>query len=120
MEKVISFERVRKIVLENIDRLPALQANAEFAVAVVKKYLDDGTILATRQSFDQKCPSAYNLLKARIVEFVNGVDVRCVGELLELCPQWVDNRLPGWLYKQVDAYMDPDTGEWMLEPGGAA
>ena len=120
MEKVISFERVRKIVLENIDRLPALQANAEFAVAVVKKYLDDGTILATRQSFDPKCPSAYNLLKARIVEFVSNVDVRCIGELLELCPPWVDNRLPGWLYKQVNAYMDCDTGEWMLEPRRAA
>ena len=120
MERKIAFERVKKIVLENIDRLPALQCNPKLAVAVVKRYLDDGTILATRQSWDPKRPSSYNLLKARIAEFVNRVDVRCIGELLELCPQCVDNRLPGWLYKQVDAYMDCDTGEWMLEPRAAA
>ena len=120
MEKVISLERVKKIVRENIDRLPALQENAKFAVAVVKKYLDDGTIIATRQSFDPKCPSAYNLLKVRIVEFVNKLDVRCLDELLELCPQGVDDRLPRWLYGPTVSYMDNDTNEWLIEPGKAA
>ena len=116
MEKTIAFERARKIALANIDRIPALQNNAKFAVAALKRYLDDGTVLKTRRNWDPKCPSVYNLLRARVSAFVKGCDVRCIDELLELFPRTIDNRIPGWVYNGVVAYMDDDTGEWMLEP----
>ena len=32
--------------------------------------------------------------------------MRCVGELMELIPKGLDDRLPRWLYGPVDAYLE--------------
>lgn len=120
MERKIAFERVKKIALENVgpisDKLGAgggslWSSAANMLVTAMKTYVDGKPIRARRVAL---------MIQDKVREFIRGLDVRCIGELLELCPQYVDNRLPGWLYGQVDAYMDYDTGEWMLEPRAAA
>ena len=86
---------------------------------MVAAYLDDGTILGDRfRRGTNHCIKV--VLRDAVHAFVDGCDVRCVPDLVSLLPRGADDRIPGWVYDGVSAYMDPDTGEWMLKPGRAA
>lgn len=117
MDRTISFERVRKIALENAqaisDRLGAAEGPvgypaARTLIAAMRTYVDGRPIRARRVAL---------MAQDKVREFIRGLDARRVGELLELIPKGLDSRLPGWLYGPVDAYLE-DEG-WVLVPGAA-
>ena len=117
MDKMIQFERVKKIALENVqaisDRLGAGDGSpwtsmAHMLVAAMKTYVDGKPIRASRVAL---------MIQDKVREFIRGLDVRCVGELMELIPKGLDSRLPRWLYGPVDAYLE-DEG-WILVPRAA-
>ena len=114
MNKKIPFERVKKIALENSCALHQRLCGAhEATVVAVEHYLETGEALRTRAN-ESGCPSVSGRLTETIKEFIRGLDVRCVGELIELLPKGVDNRLPGWLYGPVVAQLGEDG--WELVP----
>ena len=115
MDKMIQFERIKKIALENVGLIRQHVCEPhKAAVAAVKHYLETGEVLRTRA---YGCPNVVEKLTKTLEEFIRGLDVRCVGELMELIPKGLDNRLPGWLYGPVDAYLE-DEG-WVLVPRAA-
>ena len=115
MDKMIQFERVKKIALENVGFIRQHVCKAHKATVVaVKHYLETGEALRT-QAYG--CPNVAEKLTKALEVFIRGLDVRCVGELMELIPKGLDNRLPGWLYGPVDAYLE-DEG-WVLVPRAA-
>lgn len=115
MDKMIQFERVKKIALENIGSIRRhICTGPRASLAAVKHYLETGEALRTRA---YGCPNVESKLAKTLEGFIRGLDVRCIGELLELIPKGLDNRLPGWLYGPVDAYLE-DEG-WVLVPGAA-
>lgn len=118
MDKMIQFERVKKIALENVgaisDRLGAGDGDQMWApaartlVAAMKTYTAGKPVRARRIAL---------MIQDKVREFIRGLDVRCVGELMELIPKGLDSRLPGWLWGPVDAYLG-DEG-WVLVPRAA-
>lgn len=117
MDKMIQFERVKKIALENVgpisDKLGAggeslWSSAANTLVAAMKTYVDGKPIRARRVAL---------MIQDKVREFIRGLDVRCVGELMELIPKGLDDRLPGWLWGPVDAYLED--GGWVLAPRAA-
>ena len=115
MDRTIQFEHVRKIALENVDRIRRhVCKESEAAVVAVRHYLETGEALRT-QAYG--CPNVAAKLEEALRGFIRGLDVRCVGELMELIPKGLDDRLPGWLYGPVDAYLE-DEG-WVLVPRAA-
>lgn len=109
----IAFERVKKIVLENIQAVVMhITSMPKLMVWMVRLYIGDGMV--TRSRWRNGMPTMEGFLRDAIVRYVNGVDVRCLGELLELIPQGRDRRLPAWLYGKVDAVLDNDG--WALVP----
>lgn len=119
MDKMIQFERVKEIALENVgaisDKLgigvnsvSLWPSAARTLVAAMKTYVDGKPIRARRVAL---------MVQDEVREFIRGLDVRCVGELMELIPKGLDSRLPGWLYGPVDAYLE-DEG-WVLAPRAA-
>lgn len=112
MNKTILFERVKKIALENIGIiLQRLCWEQHIRLVVVKHYLETGESLRTQA---RGCPNAMTKLTETLEGFIRGLDVRCVGELLELIPKGLDKRLPGWLYGPVEAQLGEDG--WELVP----
>lgn len=111
MTREIQFDRVKRVVLANIDRLPCcctIPSRTTFVLGAVKTYLGDGVAMTSKAMLDA--------FKAQVRRFIENADVRCVKEILELCPAGVDNRLPRWLYDStLDAYMD-DECNWILAP----
>lgn len=106
--ELIPFDRVKRVVLENLNwRQPDL---ATCAIGAIRAYVGDGVAMTAKD--------VRSAIMARMRSFVEGADIRCLGELLELCPKGWDNRLPGWLYGEVDAYFG-DEG-WALVPRRAA
>ena len=115
MDRTIPFERVKKIALQNVGIIRQHICRIHKATLVaVKHYLQTGEVLST-QAYGS--PSVMAKLTETLEGFIRGLDVRCVGELLELIPKGLDNRLPGWLYGPVDAYLE-DEG-WVLAPRAA-
>ena len=113
--QMMPFERVKKIALENTGRIRERICRPHKAtVAAVGHYLKTGEALRTQA---HGCPNVMSRLTEDIEAFIRGLDVRCVGELLELIPKGLDNRLPGWLYGPVDACLE-DEG-WVLVPRAA-
>jgi len=117
MDRMIKFERVKQIALEDVraisDRLGAgggslWSSAARALVAAMKTYVDGKPIRARRVAL---------MIQDKVREFIRGLDVRRVGELMELIPKGLDDRLPRWLYGPVDAYLE-DEG-WVLVPGAA-
>jgi hypothetical protein len=115
--QMMPFERVKKIALENVqaisDRLGTGEVSlwssaAHTLIAAMKTYVDGKPIRARRVAL---------IIQDKVREFIRGLDVRCVGELLELIPKGLDSRLPGWLYGPVDACLE-DEG-WVLVPRAA-
>ena len=112
MDKTIPFERVKKIALENVqvisnrfvaDGGSLWSSAALMLVAAMKTYVDGKPIRACRVAL---------MIQDKVREFIRGLDVRCVGELMELIPKGLDDGLPGWLYGPVDAYLED--GGWVL------
>lgn len=116
--KMMAFDKVKKIALENVgpisDKLGAgggsslWSSAANTLVAAMKTYVDGKPIRARRVAL---------MIQDKVREFIRGLDVRCVGELMELIPKGLDNSLPGWLYGPVDAWLE-DEG-WVLVPRAA-
>ena len=111
----ISFDRLKQIARENIasilQRRVRMEGCIQLAVAV---YLDNGSVLHPRRDVMER------LLPDMFRKFIDGCDVRSVGELLSLVPKSMDNRIPAWVYGRTVAYMDDETGAWTLAPGEAA
>ena len=108
--QMIKFERVKKIVAEhapNIVEGPGWDGWARLEVVKTLGYISGATAMRYRQ--------AAQAITDELRKAIQQVDVRCVGDLLELVPRGRDNRLPGWLYDGVTAEMDED-GEWVLVP----
>lgn len=118
MDKTIPFEHVKKIALLNVEAISNRLGTSDEAslwtsaartlIAAVKTYVDGKPIRARRVAL---------MIQDKVREFIRGLDVRCVGELMELIPKGLDSRLPGWLYGPVDAYLE-DEG-WVLAPRAA-
>lgn len=118
MNKTILFERVKKIALENLGFIRQhICEEHKAAVVAVKHYLETGEALRTRANAagaPAGCPSVTGKLTETLEGFIRGLDVRCIGELIELIPKGLDNRLPGWLYGPVVACLGEDG--WELAP----
>jgi len=114
MAREILFEKVKQIVLENIDRCPAMRDKAGMQLVSVKMYLDTGKIIPVLS--DRHKPSIEDMVKREIENFVKYCDIACVDQMLAFCPCGTDRRLPKWLYDfPLDADMD-DEGRWKLLP----
>ena len=112
MSKTIPFERVKKIALENIGLVRQHVCTTDKASLVaVKHYVETGEALRTQAT---GCPNVLNKLTKALEAFIRGLDVRCLGELIELIPEGLDNRLPRWLYGPVEARLE-ETG-WEISP----
>lgn len=112
--QMIKFERVKKIVAEHAPNIVAgygWDGWAKLAVVVALAYIAGAPAMNPRQ--------AVQTITDELRKAIQQVDVRCVGDLLELIPRGRDNRLPGWLYDGVTAEMDEDW-EWVLYPRRAA
>lgn len=114
----ITFERVKEIALQNVSRIRLHIEKVLYGtvgnegvgmvgfLGSIKAYLGDGNIIRAR--------SATKEFEDKIVEFIRGLDIRCIGELLEVLPSRMDERLPAWLYKGAVPCLDEDG--WVLVP----
>lgn len=114
----ITFERVKEIALQNVSRIrlhiekvlygtvSSEEVGMVGFLGSIKAYIGDGNIIRAR--------SATKAFEDKIVEFIRGLDIRCIGELLEVLPPWIDKRLPAWLYKGAVPCFDEDG--WVLVP----
>lgn len=99
MNKTISFDRVKRIVLDNL-RQPD---EATCMIGAIRAYIGDGVRMTAKD--------VRNVIMARTRSLVEGADIRCLGWVLEFCPKGRDNRLPGWLYGPVEARLGEDGWE---------
>lgn len=113
--KVISFGRVKDILVSNVPAiLGRFGGESQWSTAALalrgaaKSYVDGKPIRACRVA---------SMMADKIREFIRNADVRCLGDLLQLLPKRYDDRLPGWLYGPVDAYLGDDG--WVLAPRAA-
>lgn len=106
----ISFERVKNIVVGNVECGHATYAvfnNGTGSVLAVKRYLE-------RRAPFPNTLETLSKIRNELAKYVRSADVRCVNELIALVPQGADSRLPRWLYCGVVAELG-DNG-WMLYP----
>lgn len=116
MDKTIPFERVKRVLIENVHGIVRSRVNpADCTTLMVKTYLADGGVVLRTD-----CDLMRRVIPDALRSFIAGCDVRRADELIGLLPKGSDNRIPGWAYNGVSAYMDNDTGEWVLAPRGAA
>lgn len=113
--KSISFDRLKQVARENIEGILLRRVDmADCTRLAVIVYLDNGSVLRSRQDVRD------GLLADAVRRFIDGCDIRSVGELLSLVPHGLDRRIPAWMYGRTVAYMDDATGEWTLSPEEAA
>lgn len=113
--KSISFDRLKQLARENIANILQRRVRMEGCIRlVVAVYLDNGSVLHPRRDVMER------LLPDMFRKFIDGCDIRSVGELLSLVPHGMDRRIPAWVYGRTEACMDDETGEWMLAPEEAA
>lgn len=113
--KSISFDRLKQVVRENIDIILRRRVDmADCTRLAVAAYLDDGSVLRSRKDIME------GLLPDVVRRFIDGCDVRSVGELMALAPKGTDDRIPAWMYGRTVAYMDDATGAWTFAPEEAA
>lgn len=111
--RFISFERVKTIALENVEAICNNIARDHGTrhscivglLAAMRSYIDGKPIRAKRM---------YGLLLEKTREFIRGLDIRCIGDLLDVLPRGTDHRLPAWLYKGAIPCMYEDG--WVLVP----
>ena len=109
--KSISFDRLKQLARENIESILDRRINmANCTRLMVAAYLDNGRVLRLRRDIRDR------LLPDIVRKFIDGCDVRSVGELLSLVPHGMARRIPAWVYGRTVAYMDDATGEWTLAP----
>lgn len=111
-ERKISFERVKKIVSENIALgcvTNEMERNGIGMMLAFKRCLDDGAV--------RRPDTMATLRKVRdeIIKYVKSSDVRCANDIIALVPKGRDNRLPHWMYDGVTAELDDEEG-WVLYP----
>lgn len=102
MNKTILFDRVKRVVLDNL-RVPD---PATCVIGAIKAYVGDGVAMTAKD--------VRNTIMARTRSLVENADIRCLDWLLEFCPRGQDPRLPGWLYGPVEAQLGEDG--WELVP----
>ena len=106
--ELILFDRVKRVVLEN---LHCVRPDPQICfIGAIHAYVGDGVAMTAKD--------VRRAVMERMRAFVEGADVRCLGDILAYCPKGRDNRLPGWLYGEVEAYFG-DEG-WALVPRRAA
>lgn len=108
-------DRLKRIARENIEYNRHFRDMARLAVEIVKAYISDGTVMRSRMRGNSEFPTAQGILKKNFVAFIDGVDVRCVKDLLDIVPQGTDRRIPAWVYGPVEACLEDDG--WVLIPG---
>lgn len=104
MNKTMSFDRVKRIVLDNLKR-----KQPDFAtcmIGAIRAYVGDGLAMTAKD--------VRNTIMERTRSLVKSADVRCLDWLLKFCPKGLDNRLPGWLYGPVEIQFGEDG--WELAP----
>jgi len=112
--QMIKFERVKKIVAEHAPKIvegPLWVGGVKLEVVKTLGYIAGAPAMRYWQ--------AARVITDELRKAIQQVDVRCVGDLLELVPRGRDDRLPGWLYDGATAEMDED-GDWVLYPRRAA
>ena len=115
-ERKIGFEKVKKIVSENI---------ACGCLTHEAGWNGTGTLLAVKICLDglhgagviRRPDSRAALLKVRdeAIKYVKSSDVRCANDIIALVPKGLDNRLQNWMYDGVTAELDDEEG-WVLYP----
>lgn len=106
----ISFERVKDIVVSNVERGHATYTvfnNGTGSVLAVKRYLEGSAPFPDTLETLSK-------IRNELARYVRSADVRCANEIIKLVPQGIDSRLPRWLYCGVVAELQDDG--WMLYP----
>ena len=111
MGKVISFERLKKIAIDNVSRIALGMSSqwdgyAKIELMKMKSYLSGGEPMRFRP--------AVKLIEDELNKAISMIDIRRLGELLDLMPKGLVYGVPSWVYDGVDAYMDEDG--WMLAP----
>lgn len=111
-ERKIRFERVKEIVIGNIELgcvTNEMERNGTATMLAFKRCLDGGAV--------PRPGTRATLLKVRdeVVKYVKSSDVRCANDIIALVPKGTDNRLPGWMYDGVVAELDDEEG-WVLCP----
>lgn len=113
--KTISFDRIKDILVSNVPAISqrifgdsAFPLAAHSLIGALRSYMDGKPVRATRVAA---------MVEDKIREFIRGADVRCLGDLLELLPKGYDNRLPGWLYGPVEAWLGEEG--WAIMPKAA-
>ena len=112
--RFISFERVKTIALENVEAIcrnitehayGTRSSHLAGLLAAAKSYIEDKPIRAKQACW---------LFSEKVREFIRGLDIRCIGELLDILPSGTDSRLPAWIYKGAVPFMGEDG--WALVP----
>lgn len=113
--RFISFERVKAIALENVEAICRNITERDYGTR--SSYLVTGLIAAAKSYIEGKpirATQACWLFYEKVREFIRGLDIRCIGELLDILPSRTDSRLPAWLYKGAVPCMYEDG--WVLVP----
>ena len=99
--------RVKKVALENVGLArQRICAADKSALAEARRCLETGEALRARTV---GCHSVVDRPADTLEAFIRGLDVRCIGELAELVPEGMDDRLPGWAYGPAEAGLE-ETG----------
>lgn len=113
MGKTISFERLKKIAIGNVSRTALgigigdpWDGTAKIELMNMKSYLSGGDPM--------RFWPAVRCIEDELKKAISMMDIRCLGELLDLIPKGQVNGVPNWVYDGVNAYMDEDG--WMLAP----
>lgn len=118
----IAFERIKNIALENVHLIRRNLIRLIWDVpddGITRAYIDYtagivGSIKALKDGKIIRAAGVLRMLDCKIRDFIRGLDIRCLGELLELIPKGCDSRLPAWLYKGAIPCMYEDG--WVLVP----
>lgn len=114
VERKIGFERVKKIVSENIALgclTNEMEWNGTGMMLAVKRCLDGGgTAVPLPDTL-----ATLRKVRDEVVKYVKSSDVRCANDIITLVPKGLDRRLPNWMYDGVMAELDDEEG-WVLYP----
>ena len=111
----IKFDRVKDIAMKNIEAILNNIVRNHYRDDSISSYTIGfiGSIKALCDGKLIRAGKASILLRDKVKEFIRGLDIRCIGELLEVLPSYVGG-LPAWLYKGAVPCLDEDG--WVLVP----
>lgn len=116
----MSFERLKRIMRENVDYLPSMRDFPRMLIGAVKAYLDDGTVMRVRSRVPSDTDSVQGKLRAELLTLIDSVGLDGMKVLLDLFPEGTDRRIPKWVYGPTEAYFDDERFEWFIMPYKAA